>query len=156
MRRLNEKMRVIDRTADLACSVNSRQHTRINHYRTAKHQFDRQSLLGMSVGVATVASVPAGGWRSKTGVLAAIPVGAGEIVWIAPLPGDFDPGKRPDLVFPRVNTERLYTIVLGNLGVRTGSPWPSYLGARATKASESAFYTDKRVPRDDPYADMRW
>jgi beta-galactosidase len=100
--------------------------------------------------------VPAGGWRSETGVLATIPVGKGEIVWVSALPGDFAVDHRPDLVFSRVNTERLYTIVLGNLGVRTGEPWASWLAPGAPPASQKAFYTDTRVPRDDPYADMRW
>ncbi len=104
----------------------------------------------------TVTSVPADGWRSKTGVLATIPIGAGEIVWLAPAPEDFDPDKRPDLVFSKVNTERVYTIVLANLGVRTGPSWASRLRPKVLRAAESAFYTDKRVPRDDPYADMRW
>ncbi len=106
--------------------------------------------------IATIATVPDGGWRSNTGVLATIPVGSGEIVWIASSPGDFNPETRPDLVFTRVNTERLYTIVLSNLGVSTGAHWPSYLGPRAADADGTARYTDKRLPRDDPYADMRW
>lgn len=100
--------------------------------------------------------VPAGGWRSETGVLATIPAGSGEIVWIASAPENFKPETRPDLVFTRVNTERLYTIVLSNLGVPAGVRWPSYLGAQAAETDGAAFYTDKRLPRDDPYADMRW
>jgi len=106
--------------------------------------------------VVTVSSVPAGGWRSKTGVLATVPVGQGELIWISAVPEDFDPDKRPDLIFSRVNTERVYTIVLANLGVQTGSRWPLRLGPKAPDATETTFYTDKRVPRDDPYADMRW
>ncbi len=106
--------------------------------------------------IATVDALPSGGWRSETGVLATVPVGKGEIVWISAVPGDFDPEQRPDLVFSRVNTERLYTIVLGNLGVRTGTCWTSRLGAQAAEGAEAALYTDTRIPRDDPYADMRW
>ncbi|HNX34381.1 MAG TPA: hypothetical protein PKM57_07130 [Kiritimatiellia bacterium] len=106
--------------------------------------------------VTGIATVPAGGWRSETGVLASIPVGSGEIVWIAASPKDFKPEDRPDLVFTRVNTERLYTIVLGNLGVPAGVRWHAHLDAQAAEADGSAFYTDKRLPRDDPYADMRW
>lgn len=105
------------------------------------------------VAVATMAKVPDGGWRSATGVLARIPMGQGEIVWLAALPRDFDPEQRPDLVFSQVNTERLYTIVLGNLGVAVGKGWASCIG---TPATEAEVYTDQRVPRDDPYADMRW
>jgi hypothetical protein len=104
--------------------------------------------------VASVTRVPPNGWRSETGVLATIPVGKGQIVWVSAIPADFRVDQRPDLVFSRVNTERLYTIVLGNLGVRTGSRWADWLGGGA--ATEKTFYTDKRVPRDDPYADMRW
>lgn len=103
-----------------------------------------------------VEAVPGGGWRSETGVLATIPVGSGEIVWIASAPQDFNPEKRPDLVFTKVNTDRLYTIVMNNLGVHAGACWPAYLGAHGAEADDSTFYTDKRVPRDDPYADMRW
>jgi len=104
--------------------------------------------------VTTVSSVPAAGWRSETGVLATIPIGKGEIVWLSTLPEDFDPAQRPDLVFTRVNTERLYALVLTNLGVSTGSRCTSRLGPSA--ATEADLYTDQRVPRDDPYADMRW
>jgi hypothetical protein len=96
------------------------------------------------------------GWRSPTGVLASIPVGRGEIVWISALPGDFDPANRPDLVFTQVKTERLYTLVLGNLGVSVGGNWSSRLGPAAEAAKETDLYTDTRIPRDDPYADMRW
>lgn len=105
--------------------------------------------------VATVAKVPADGWRSATGVLARIPVGQGEIVWLSPLPGDFDPEQRPDLVFSQVNTERLYTLVFANLGVPVGSGWSSRLGPAATPPT-TGVYTDQRIPRDDPYANMRW
>ena len=108
------------------------------------------------VAVTTVSSVPVRGWRSETGVLAAIPVGSGEIVWIAALPGDFDPASRPDLVFTRVNTERLYSLVLSNLGVPVGTGWSSRLAPDAPAGNEAAMYTDQRLPRDDPYADMRW
>jgi len=106
--------------------------------------------------VTSVATVPDGGWRSETGVLASIPVGSGEIVWIVASPKDFNPEKRPDLVFTKVNTDRLYTIVMNNLGVHMGTHWPACLGPHAAQADDAAFYTDKRVPRDDPYADMRW
>ena len=106
--------------------------------------------------VATVASVPTAGWRSSTGVLAHIPVGRGKIIWLSSLPEDFDPAKRPDLVFSRVNTERLYALVLHNLGVDLGPTWSSRIGPAAAPATEAALYTDQRVPRDDPYADMRW
>ena len=108
------------------------------------------------VDVAAVATVPTSGWRSPTGVLARVPVGPGEIVWISPLPEDFDPAQRPDLVFTRVNTERLYAIVLGNLGVRLGTSWVSRLAGGAAAETDALFYTDRRIPRDDPYADMRW
>ena len=106
--------------------------------------------------VTTVSNVPAPGWRSEPGVLATIPVGSGQIVWSSALPGDFDPAQRPDLIFTRVNTERLHTLVLTNLGVPVGGRWPSRLGPNAALATESDMYTDQRVPRDDPYADMRW
>jgi len=105
--------------------------------------------------VATVAKVPAEGWRAATGVLARIPIGQGEIIWLSPLPGDFDPEQRPDLVFSQVNTERLYTLVLANLGVPVGNGWSSRLGPAATPP-EAGVYTDQRIPRDDPYANMRW
>ncbi|MDA3923956.1 MAG: hypothetical protein PF904_04565 [Kiritimatiellae bacterium] len=106
--------------------------------------------------VTNIVTVPKEGWKSETGILATIPVGSGEIIWIASSPRDFNIEKRPDLVFTRVNTERLYTIVLSNLGVITGGRWPSFLGTQISKASDAVFYTDKRLPRDDPYADMRW
>ena len=105
--------------------------------------------------VAAVAKVPEAGWRSATGVLARIPVGQGEIIWVAPLPADFDPEQRPDLVFSQVNTERLYTLVLANLGVSVGPGWSSRLGPAATPP-QAGVYTDQRIPRDDPYANMRW
>jgi beta-galactosidase len=104
----------------------------------------------------TVSRVPAAGWRSATGVLARIPADRGEIVWIAALPGDFNPEQRPDLVFSRVNTERLYAIVLTNLGVSVGKNWAAALGPAAEPGAETALYTDKRRPHDDPYAYMRW
>ena len=104
----------------------------------------------------TVATVPRGGWRSGTGVLATIPVGNGEIVWVSALPEDFDPSQRPDLVFTRVNSERLYSIVLANLGIRDGATWSSCLAMGASEGGEAGLYTDQRTPRDDPYADMRW
>lgn len=106
--------------------------------------------------VPVVATLPDAGWRCETGVLASIPVGKGEIVWVSALPEDFDPEQRPDLVFSRVNTERLYSIVLGNLGVQGGAVWSSCLSGGGTEAKEERFYTDQRAPRDDPYADMRW
>ena len=106
--------------------------------------------------VQTVSSIPANGWRVETGVLATIPVGAGEIVWISALPEDFDPAQRPDLVHTRVNTERLYSIVLANLGAQIGPSWLTCLGAATANVTEARFYTDQRTPRDDPYADMRW
>ena len=64
-----------------------------------------------------------------------IPVGKGVIVWISALPDDFDPALRPDLVFTRVNTERLYSIVLGNLGVHEGAAWSSCLVKGGTRSS---------------------
>ncbi|MDX9980112.1 MAG: hypothetical protein RBU25_08830 [Lentisphaeria bacterium] len=107
------------------------------------------------LGVAAVAE-GCRGWRSPSGVLASLPVGAGEIVWISALPEDFSPAARPDLVFTQVKTERLYSLVLGNLGVAVGGGWSARLGPAATAASEADLYTDTRIPRDDPYADMRW
>lgn len=107
------------------------------------------------LGVAAVAE-GCRGWRSPSGVLASIPVGAGEIVWIAALPEDFDPAARPDLVFTQVKTERLYSLVLGNLGVAVDGGWSARLGPAAPAASEADLYSDTRIPRDDPYADMRW
>ena len=89
-------------------------------------------------------------------MLATIPVGNGEIVWVSALPEDLDPSQRPDFVFTRVNTERLYSIVLANLGVREEAQWSSCLAAGASEGGEARLYTDQRVPRDDPYADMRW
>ena len=106
--------------------------------------------------VSAVSAVPTSAWRSETGVLATIPVGGGKIAWISALPEDFDPAQRPDLTFTRVNTERLHTLVLANLGVPIGKPWSSCLGRNAPNATEADLYTDQRVPRDDPYADMRW
>lgn len=29
-------------------------------------------------------------------------------------------------------------------------------GRKAPETTETTFYTDKRMPRDDPYADVRW
>lgn len=104
----------------------------------------------------TVSSVPAGGWRSPSGVLASIPVGSGEIIWIAADPADFDPSTRPDLVFTRVNSERLCSLVLANLGVAVGRSWSACLEPGAAPAAEEDLYTDKRLVRDDPYAYMRW
>ncbi|MFO7937717.1 MAG: hypothetical protein R6V06_08960 [Kiritimatiellia bacterium] len=105
--------------------------------------------------VTTIATVHDKGWRSDTGILATVPVGSGEIIWIATTPDDFNPEERPDLIFTSVNTKRLYTIVLNNLGVHTGAQWSSFLGSRTTP-DDTKFYNDKRIPRDDPYAYMRW
>ena len=105
--------------------------------------------------VAALASIAGAGWCSETGVLGTVPVGNGEIVWVSALPEDFDPALRPDLVFTRVNTERLYAAVLANLGVQGAVRWSSGL-VQGGGPGGTALYTDKRVPRDDPYADMRW
>jgi hypothetical protein len=108
--------------------------------------------------VLTVSQVPLGGWRSPAGILACLPAGKGTLIWLAALPADFDPARRPDLVFTKVNTARLLTLILTNGGVRTPSAgWSAGL-ASAQPAADSlpTLYLDRRVPRDDPYAYMRW
>jgi hypothetical protein len=74
-----------------------------------------------------VAAVPADGWRSDPGIVARVPVAAGEIIWVTPAPRDFDPERRPDLVFTRVNVRRLWALVLANCGVRSELPWSARL-----------------------------
>ncbi len=109
--------------------------------------------------VLTVSQVPAGGWRSPDGILACLPAGTGTVVWLAVLPADFDPGRRPDLIFTQVNTARLLSLILTNCGVRTAAPgWFAGLSAAATPAAAGRppLYLDQRAPRDDPYAYMRW
>jgi hypothetical protein len=104
--------------------------------------------------VMAVASVPANGWRASAGLLARVPVGTGEIVWLSAAPGAFDPERRPDLVFTRVNTGRLLAFTLANSGVRSGVKWTA--GFLAAETLPTGLYLDHRVPRDDPYAYMRW
>jgi hypothetical protein len=82
------------------------------------------------------------------------------------LPSDFDPERRPDLIFTKVNTQRLLALILTNLGVRSTITWsegflkpPPDLADRPPPAhalSPNRFYIDARRPRDDPYAYMRW
>ncbi len=97
--------------------------------------------------VPIVKSVAGHGWRSPTGVLADIPVNAGRIVWLSVMPSDFDPGKRPDLVFTRVNVSRLYALVLVNLGVQSHAPWLTCL---ATDPAPSVHLPEMWRARTDP------
>jgi beta-galactosidase len=112
----------------------------------------------IKLSVTVLNSVPERGWRNDSGVLASIPLGSkgGAVIWIAATSAAFDPAQRPDLVFSRVNSERLYSIVLGNLGVANEYGWAKFLGPGAPSPRESTLYSDQRIPRDDPYADMRW
>lgn len=108
--------------------------------------------------VLTVPEVPPGGWVCPGGTVACVPAGKGTLVWLAVAPSDFDPARRPDLIFTRVNTARLLTLVLTNCGVRSPSAgWSTGLAAAVPAATAlPALYLDERVPRDDPYAYMRW
>ncbi|MBR5025392.1 MAG: hypothetical protein IKX48_10010, partial [Victivallales bacterium] len=103
-----------------------------------------------------VSEVPNDGWKSDTGVIANIPIEKGRIVWLPAAAEDFDPEWRKDMVFTRVKTERLLTIVLANCGIESGVSWTSFFGPDAQKGDLTLLYTDKRIDRDDPYADMRW
>ena len=108
--------------------------------------------------VLTVSRVPEGGWSAPGGVLACVPAGKGTVVWLASLPSDFDPARRPDLIFTKVNTARLLSLVLTNCGLQPAAPgWSAGLATAAPAATDlPALYLDRRVPRDDPYAYMRW
>gem|GEM_PF-1604031 len=108
--------------------------------------------------VLTLAKVPEGGWSSPGGILATLPAGKGTVIWLAALPADFDPARRPDLIFTRVNTARLLALLLANGGVRSPSTaWSAGLATAASAATNRPMpYLDQRVPRDDPYAYMRW
>ena len=106
--------------------------------------------------ILTVTEVPAGAWRSSDGALASLPVGKGTVVWLPVLPADFDPARRPDLIFTKVNTARLLALVLTNCDVRTPLPgWSAGLTSAAPTGTPS-LYLDRRQSRDDPYAYMRW
>jgi len=76
-----------------------------------------------------VASVPANGWRTPAGTLACVPVGKGEIAWISLAAAAFDPERRPDLIFTRVNANRLLAITLTNAGACSGVRWTACLQA---------------------------
>ncbi len=76
--------------------------------------------------VQTVAPTAAG-WRTETGNLAAVKIGTGELVWLAAAPGDFDPARRPDLVFTQVNQDRLWALALTNLGAMSRMRWTNFL-----------------------------
>ena len=82
----------------------------------------------------------------------------GQVVWVAATADDFDTEQRPDLIFTKVKTARLEKIILANLGVDTASMplWSSCLGPAGKPLPEFPLYMDKRQPRDDPYAYMRW
>ena len=79
--------------------------------------------------VLAVTSVPANGWRTPAGTLARVPVGSGEIAWLSVAPSAFDPERRPDLIFSRVNTTRLLALTLTNAGARSGLTWTACLQA---------------------------
>ncbi len=116
--------------------------------------------------VMPVPRAAAGGKAYPRYIVDQAPVGKGWIVWVPVLPSDFDPGRRPDLIFTKVNTQRLLALVLTNLGVGSTVTWsdgflkpPSDSADRPPPAhalSPNRFYTDARTPRDDPYAYMRW
>ena len=106
--------------------------------------------------VPVVSEITYDGWKSDTGVIADIPIEKGRIVWLSAAAEDFDPEWRKDMVFTRVKTERLLTIVLANCGIESGVSWTAYFGPDPQMADPALLYTDKRVNRDDPYADMRW
>lgn len=99
-----------------------------------------------------------GSWRSETGALAVAKSSTGQVVWVAATADDFDTEQRPDLIFTKVKTARLEKIILANLGVDTASMplWSSCLGPAGKPLPEFPLYMDKRQPRDDPYAYMRW
>ena len=103
-----------------------------------------------------VSEVPNDGWKSDTGVIADIPIEKGRIVWLSAAANDFDPEWRKDMVFTRVKTERLLTTVLANCGIESGLSWTAFFGPDAKNGDQTLLYTDTRVNRDDPYADMRW
>ncbi|MBR5840493.1 MAG: hypothetical protein IKZ84_18285, partial [Victivallales bacterium] len=103
-----------------------------------------------------VSEVANDGWKSDTGVIADIPIEKGRIVWLSAAAEDFDPEWRKDMVFTRVKTERLLTIVLANCGIESGLSWTAFFGPEAQKGDQTLLYTDTRLDRDDPYADMRW
>jgi hypothetical protein len=103
-----------------------------------------------------VSEVANDGWKNDTGVIADIPIDKGHIVWLSAAANDFDTEWRKDMVFTRVKTERLLTIVLANCGIESGLSWTSFFGPDAKNGDQTLLYTDTRVNRDDPYADMRW
>jgi hypothetical protein len=103
-----------------------------------------------------VSEISKDGWKSDTGVIADIPVEKGRVVWLSATASDFDTEWRTDMVFTRVKTERLLTLVLANCGIESGPSWTAFFGPDAQKADQGLLYTDTRVNRDDPYADMRW
>ena len=103
-----------------------------------------------------VSEVANDGWKSDTGVIADIPIEKGRIVWLSAAADDFDPEWRKDMVFTRVKTERLLTTVLANCGIESGPSWTAFFGPVVQTADQTLLYTDKRINRDDPYADMRW
>ncbi len=103
-----------------------------------------------------VSEISKDGWKSDTGVIADIPVEKGRVVWLSATADDFDTEWRTDMVFTRVKTERLLTLVLANCGIESGPSWTAFFGPDAQKADQGLLYTDTRVNRDDPYADMRW
>ncbi|NOY83185.1 MAG: hypothetical protein GXP31_19500 [Kiritimatiellaeota bacterium] len=108
----------------------------------------------------------AGGKEYPLYIVDQAPVGKGWIAWVPVLPSDFDPERRPDLIFTKVNAQRLLALVLTNLGVRSTIMWsggflkpPPDSADRPLPAHALAptrFYLDGRRPRDDPYAYMRW
>ena len=108
--------------------------------------------------VVRVYAVLPGSWRSETGALAVAKSSTGQVVWVAATADDFDTEQRPDLIFTKVKTARLEKIILANLGVDTASMplWSSCLGPAGKPLPEFPLYMDKRQPRDDPYAYMRW
>lgn len=109
----------------------------------------------IKLNVPTFTKLPQGAWTNPSGVLANIPVGKGTIVAIPALAEDFDINQRLDMVYSRVNTQRLHAIVRTNLGLPNDFSWAEKLEQPA-KGNEADQYTDKRLLRDDPYADMRW
>ncbi|MFA7196967.1 MAG: sugar-binding domain-containing protein [Anaerovoracaceae bacterium] len=106
--------------------------------------------------VSVITQVPAGGWKSPSGVLAVIPAGKGKIVWLSTPDREFTRQERPDLAFSQANAWRLRTLVKYNAGMNVGNGLLPKLLSGDAKPDGKRLYNDRRTPNDDPYTYIRW